>query len=188
MKKIQLASALSLPTADCYKIPDGADTRTSTASALSLPTAGNYNTSDATDSRTSTIPSAPAVIFDLEDYRPTLETPSNHTTLIELVAEFETDERRRKIIEEARKWSVASFYNKDVDTIRTLRLKKGWSQSRLAQEINTAQSHIARIERGTENVGINICRRLAKALCIDMNKLNEAFENQEDANIKRSRP
>jgi transcriptional regulator with XRE-family HTH domain len=63
--------------------------------------------------------------------------------------------------------------------VRALRLRRGWSQSQLAEAIKTSQSHIARIERGTENVTIQTCRRLCAALGIDMNTLDQALRRQE---------
>ena len=63
--------------------------------------------------------------------------------------------------------------------MRTLRLRKGWSQSRLAKALETSQSHVARIERGTENLTIETCRKISKALEIDMNTLDQALKRQE---------
>jgi transcriptional regulator with XRE-family HTH domain len=60
-----------------------------------------------------------------------------------------------------------------------LRLRKGWSQTQLANELGTSQPHIARIERGTENVTIETCRRLCRVLGIDMNRLDAALRRQE---------
>lgn len=70
-------------------------------------------------------------------------------------------------------------YGEDGDTVRTLRLRKGWSQARLAAELGTSQSHIARIERGTENLTIETCRKLSRALRIDLNTLDRALKRQE---------
>jgi transcriptional regulator with XRE-family HTH domain len=60
-----------------------------------------------------------------------------------------------------------------------LRLRKGWSRTRLAEALRTSQSHVARIERGTENLTIETCRKLAKALDIDLNALDLALRRQE---------
>jgi transcriptional regulator with XRE-family HTH domain len=60
-----------------------------------------------------------------------------------------------------------------------LRLRKGWSQARLAAEIGTSQPHVARIERGTENLAIGTCRKLCAALDIDLNTLDRALRRQE---------
>ena len=41
---------------------------------------------------------------------------------------------------------------------------KGWSQSRLAQEIGTTQSGVSRLESGQHKVSVETLRRLANAL------------------------
>lgn len=119
-------------------------------------------------------------MYDLEDYKaPKLETPTNYKAIGKLVGEWEKDDSRRAALEEARQWAADTLYGEDGDTIRTIRLNKGWSQTRLANELSTSQSHVARIERGTENIAIGTCRRLCAVLQVDMNTLNEALKRQE---------
>ncbi len=89
------------------------------------------------------------------------------------------DDSRRKAIEEARQWVGNTFHGEDGDTVRTLRLRKGWSQTQLAEAIGTSQSHVARIERGDQNLAIQTCRRLSDVLGIDMNTLDLALRQQE---------
>ena len=107
------------------------------------------------------------------------ETPPRHVAVGEMVAEWEKDEKRRKAIAEARGWVANTFHAEDGDTVRTLRLRKGRSQIQLAKELGTSQSHVARIERGTENLTIETCRRLCSVLGIDMNTLDRALRRQE---------
>jgi transcriptional regulator with XRE-family HTH domain len=92
---------------------------------------------------------------------------------------WEKDESRRKAMEEARQWVGESFHGEDGDTVRTLRLRKGWSQTQLAEAIGSCQSHVARIERGDQNLAIQTCRRLSDVLGIDMNTLDRALRQQE---------
>lgn len=108
------------------------------------------------------------------------ETPAKHTAIGDLITQWSQDEKRRNAIEDARRWIADEYHSEDGDTVRTLRLRKGWSQAKLAEEIGTSQPHIARIERGTENLQIDTCRRLSAALDIDMNTLNAALRRQED--------
>ncbi len=123
---------------------------------------------------------APCVVFRFDDHAIRgFETPPNHVVVGDLVAEWEKDDKRRKTIEEARGWFADTFHIEDGDTVRTLRLRKGWSQVHLAKELGTSQSHIARIERGTENLAIDTCRRLCGVLGIDMNTLDQALRRQE---------
>jgi len=107
------------------------------------------------------------------------EAPAKHTTIGDLVQQWEQDDSRRTAMEEARQWVADAFHGEDGDTVRTLRLRKGWSQVRLAAELSTSQSHVARIERGTENLAVETCRKLCKALEIDMNTLDHALRRQE---------
>ncbi len=119
-------------------------------------------------------------VFAFEAYTsPPPETPAKHTTISQLVAEWEQDAKGRATLEEGRQWVAGTFYGDDGDTVRTLRLRKGWPQTRLAKELGTSQSHVARIERGTENLAIGTCRRLSKVLGIDMNTLDQALKRQE---------
>lgn len=119
-------------------------------------------------------------VFAFEDYTPPRPSaPANHTSISQLVGEWEQDDKSRAALEEGRRWVADTFYGKDGDTIRTLRLRKGWSQARLAEELGTSQSHIARIERGTENLTIETCRKLSRALAIDLNTLDQVLKRQE---------
>ncbi|HEN47125.1 MAG TPA: XRE family transcriptional regulator [Mizugakiibacter sp.] len=117
------------------------------------------------------------IIF--ENFTQRQKTPEHFTSVQDLMVESERDDDRGEAIEEARRWVAGVVYGTEADTIRSLRLRKGWSQARLAAEMHTSQSHIARIERGTENVAINTCRRLATALAIDMNQLDIVLLRQE---------
>ena len=109
---------------------------------------------------------------------PNESVPENYLSIDDLVSEFGADAKTRAELEEGRRWVADAFYAGDGDTVRTLRLKKGWSQTQLADELATSQSHVARIERGTENLYINTCRKLCAALDIDMNTLNELLQRQ----------
>lgn len=118
-------------------------------------------------------------VFSFESYTPSPQVPVKHKAVSQLVSEWEKDDKRRAAIEDARRWAADTFHSEDGDTVRTLRLRRGWSQVRLAEELGTSQSHIARIERGTENLAIETCRKLAHALEIDLNTLDQALKRQE---------
>jgi len=122
----------------------------------------------------------PCVIFNIEDrVRLNDESPERHKTVRNLAANWSTDEKRRAAIDSARTWFVDTFHRDDGDTVRTLRLRKQWSQTQLAERLGTSQPHIVRIERGTENLTIETCRRLCSALGVDMNTLDQALRRQE---------
>ncbi len=119
-------------------------------------------------------------IYTFEAYTaPQPEVPAKHTSIGNLVRQWEQDERKRHALEEGRRWVADTFYGEDGDTVRTLRLCKGWTQTRLAEALGTSQPHVARIERGTENLTIETCRKLARALEIDLNTLDQALKRQE---------
>lgn len=121
-------------------------------------------------------------VYTFEDYAvPKAKAPARHVAIGDLVKRWEQNTERRAAIEEGRQWIAETFYPGDGDTVRTLRLRKGWSQSRLAEALGTSQSHVARIERGTENLAIQTCRKLAVALGIDLNMLDQALKRQEAA-------
>jgi transcriptional regulator with XRE-family HTH domain len=80
---------------------------------------------------------------------------------------------------------VGAFVDPTARSIRGLRLARGWSQSSLANALKTSQSHVARIERGTENVTIETCRKLCQSLEIDMNALDLILRAQESAYVAK---
>jgi ribosome-binding protein aMBF1 (putative translation factor) len=120
------------------------------------------------------------VVLSLESH-PKLQVivPAKHRRMSDITKTWEKDESRRKAMEEARQWVGESFHGEDGDTVRTLRLRKGWSQTQLAEAIGSCQSHVARIERGDQNLAIQTCRRLSDVLGIDMNTLDRALRQQE---------
>lgn len=125
------------------------------------------------------------LIFNFEDFAiPSIPVPPKYTSITDVVNELESTEEGRVGMEDARKWVAGTFHSDDGMTLRTLRLKRGWSQIHLADKLGTSQSHIARLERGTENVYIQTCRRLCDVFHIDMNTLDQALKNQEQAGGK----
>ena len=121
-----------------------------------------------------------SVVVRYEDYaQPPVNTPAKHQSIADLMAELEADADFRDDIQQARGWVADEFYAEDGDTIRTLRLRRGWSQAQLAEKLATSQSHVAKIERGKENLHISTCRKLRKAFDIDMNMLDTLLQRQE---------
>ena len=130
-----------------------------------------------TSEATSSVSKCP--VINIIDRKARVAIPPNCRPISEVAAECAQDEQRRQMLAEARQWFADTFHSQDGDTVRALRLRRGWSQSQLAEAIKTSQSHVARIERGTENVTIQTCRRLCAALDIDMNTLDQALRRQE---------
>lgn len=120
------------------------------------------------------------LVFDVGEGEPQGErVPSRHRSVSDIVERWNRDADRRQSLVQGRRWVAKSFLADEGDTVRTLRLRRGWSQSQLASELGTSQSHVARIERGTENLSLDTCRRLCSALGVDMNALDLALRRQE---------
>lgn len=122
----------------------------------------------------------PCVVINYEDRAyPVIKPPVKHQSIDDLIAELSCVAGFRDELEKARGWVADEFYAGDGDTIRTLRLKRGWSQTLLAEKLKTSQSHVTRIERGTENLSTTTCRRLCEVFEIDMNTLDAMLRRQE---------
>jgi transcriptional regulator with XRE-family HTH domain len=59
--------------------------------------------------------------------------------------------------------------------LAVLRMQRGWSQKRLADAIGTSQPHIARIEKGRDNVLLATANELARTLDVSLEQINEAL-------------
>jgi DNA-binding XRE family transcriptional regulator len=112
--------------------------------------------------------------------------PDGFLSVEEFVQNFESRPADAAGLIAGRHWVASTFYDADGETVRALRLKKGWSQNQLADALQTSQSHVARIERGTENVQISTARKLSAALEIDMNSLDECLRRQEQIATNRA--
>jgi ribosome-binding protein aMBF1 (putative translation factor) len=106
--------------------------------------------------------------------------PERHVEIDALVERWSANPKRRAALADARRWVADSVYPDEGETVRTLRLRRGMSQAHLAKTVGTSQPHVARIERGTENLMIDTCRRLSAALGVDMNTLDAALRRQEE--------
>lgn len=128
----------------------------------------------------------PEVFYIESNVRSTETVPARHVTVDALVERWSADPHRSAAFSRARRW-LADEKTADMgDTVRSLRLRNGLSQAQLAAAIATSQPHIATIERGTENVTIDTCRRLAAALGVDLNTLDLALRRQEEMVSARS--
>lgn len=76
---------------------------------------------------------------------------------------------------EARQFIGAELYKDQVPRLATYRLAKGWSQKRLADELGTSQSYIARLETGRSDPQMSTVRRICLALGISLDEFARAF-------------
>lgn len=107
--------------------------------------------------------------------------PPGYTTIDEIVAKFERDPAMREELLDARRWVADTVLAGKPVTMRTLRLRRGLSQAQLAEAIGTQQPHVARIERGQADPQLDTCRRIAHALGVDLNMLDQALQGAADA-------
>jgi DNA-binding XRE family transcriptional regulator len=106
--------------------------------------------------------------------------PRGYKSIDEIVAEFERDPAMKEELRNARRWVADTVLAGKPVTMRTLRLRKGLSQAQLAEAIGTQQPHVARIEGGQADLRLDTCRRIASALGIDLNTLDQALLNAAD--------
>ncbi len=120
--------------------------------------------------------SAPAkVIYFNFAIEPEASLPSDFVSIDSLIDEFEADDAGREAMAEARRFVGERFYSSAPRGLATFRLAKGWSQKRLAQQLGTSQSHIARIEAGQSDPQISTVRRLCEVLGITIEQFESAF-------------
>lgn len=62
--------------------------------------------------------------------------------------------------------------------IRALRLERGFSQERLAEESGLHPRYVSDVERGRRNVGMVNVERLARALSVDLPTLMAGVESE----------
>jgi DNA-binding XRE family transcriptional regulator len=107
--------------------------------------------------------------------------PSGYKTIDQLIAEFERDPAAKEELRRGRQWVAETVLGGQPQSLRVLRLRKGMSQAQLAKAIGTQQPHVARIERGQADPQLGTCRRIAQALCVDLNTLDQALQATMDA-------
>jgi len=60
------------------------------------------------------------------------------------------------------------------ETIEQMRVEKGWTQEELAKEVGTSQSAIHRIEKGGQNVSLEMVKKLSEALGKQILSINDS--------------
>jgi DNA-binding XRE family transcriptional regulator len=88
----------------------------------------------------------------------------------EAVNRYESTPERVALLREARKQLAAKYYGES-HSMAALRLRKGWSQQRLADEINAQQPYIARVETGSVDIQFSTAVRLARALGVSLDEI-----------------
>ena len=60
------------------------------------------------------------------------------------------------------------------ETIEQMRLQKGWTQGDLAEAVGSSQSAIHRIEKGGQNVSLEMIKKLSDALGTQILSINDS--------------
>jgi DNA-binding XRE family transcriptional regulator len=100
--------------------------------------------------------------------------PEGFEEIDDAVESLESEPGQRVALEQARK-RLAEKMPVERSALALLRMQRGWSQKRLADAIGTSQPHIARIEKGRDNVLLATANELARALDLSLEQINEAL-------------
>jgi DNA-binding XRE family transcriptional regulator len=103
-----------------------------------------------------------------------IPAPEDYEDIDDVIARHETNAVRGQHLQEAR-IALATREQNRITGLAALRLRKGWSQKRLADEVGTSQPHIARLELGHEDILMSTARRLATALDVPIQEINSAL-------------
>lgn len=115
-------------------------------------------------------------VFTFSHYQVAEPAPARTKSLNEVIERWKGDDRRAEALVNARKRLASMKLPSDHGGLRTLRLRAGMSQADLAKILRTSQPHIARIEGGTSDPTLDTCRRLARALSVDLNSIDQALQ------------
>lgn len=89
--------------------------------------------------------------------------------------ELEADPLNNDSIESADNWIAKTFYDGNIESMRSLRQKKQISQAVLARIVGTSQPQIARIESGRSDPQLSTILKLTEALSVDANVMCAAL-------------
>ena len=68
----------------------------------------------------------------------------------------------------------AKTYNEVIgETIEQMRTEKGWTQGELAEKVGTSQSAIHRIEKGGQNISLEMIKKLSEAFGAQILSIND---------------
>lgn len=122
---------------------------------------------------------SPGAVFHLEFAVKATPLGQKNKRFGALLDRISKDADLQSEMQSARTWIAEIVSDDDGDTIRSLRLKKGWSQQDLADRLSTTQAQVARIEKGNTDPLRSTCKKIREALGISAEKLDEIMERQE---------
>lgn len=104
-----------------------------------------------------------------------------HSSFEALIKGLEENEELGRELKKARAWVGSELFGTSQDSIKSIRLAKGLSQTQLATALKTSQSHIARIESGHVDIAFSTFDKLCEVLEVEPNKLHEILKNTRDS-------
>lgn len=119
------------------------------------------------------------VILQFTSSFPPVPLSKKNSAFTGLLARIEADDSLSEELGKARAWVADEFYDEEGETIRSLRLKNGWSQQRFSELLGTTQAQVARLEKGNIDPHRSTCKRLRQVLNISAEKLEEMMDRQE---------
>ncbi len=138
---------------------------------------GNSRTSG--NGHTTATAATPGVVVQCEfSVKPTPLSQKNKR-FGSLLDRINADDDLRSEMKAARSWVADTFVSQEGDTIRSLRMKNGWSQQDFADRLDSTQAQVARIEKGNTDPRRSTCKKIREALGITAEKLDEIMERQE---------
>jgi DNA-binding XRE family transcriptional regulator len=151
-------------------IPVSSNSSPSTIVSEFLPT-----TDLRTDPKLPTTTQGASVLEWREVFRPSdVPIPDGFEDIDTVVENLERDPQRHVALKGARQ-RLAGKLEPKVGGLAALRLRRGLSQKQLADAIGTSQPHIARIEKGRDNVLLATANQLARALGVTLDEVNVAL-------------
>lgn len=112
-------------------------------------------------------------LVDAAEHAQALAT--NHLDFDAFMGELEADQRNNELFERADSWIAETFYGGNMESMRSLRQKKGLSQTVLASIVGTSQPQIAKIESGRQDPQLSTILKLTEALSVDANTMCAAL-------------
>jgi DNA-binding XRE family transcriptional regulator len=126
----------------------------------------------------------PCIVIELNLEQRPHPLPAGYTPIDQIAAEFDSAPDTKHAMARARRWLAK--YKDEGTTLRTLRLKKGWSQATLGARVGMAQPHIARLENGKCDAQMSTVLRLADALGVKPRSLFEILLQKLTPKVRRS--
>ena len=103
--------------------------------------------------------------------------PAGFKSVGQRITRLAADPARTKGLADARRW-LSGHPAIEPGSLKQLRLEKGLSQQQLADQINSTQAHIAKLEKGTVDPKVSTVCRVAAALQVESEVVFVLLKNE----------